>query len=121
MLTAVREQLAAELAEIGVPVHTAWPDRLSPPCALLVPPSGTYVTGGQVFGSYTVALDLVLLAERGSFDVVLPALETLIDAALRLTESYGLSGVDSPSVVTIGGIDYLGTTLHISKQVMGGP
>jgi hypothetical protein len=118
MITAARTQLAAELAALDVPVHQAWPDRITPPCVLLTPPqSGSYVTGGQTFRDYEVFLDAVVLAERGSFDVVLPALETLLAALLHLTEDWALQGIDPPSVTTVGSVDYLGTVVHLSRQI----
>ena len=116
MITAVREQLAADLAEVGVPVHSQWPDRVTVPCLLLVPAADRpYVTGGQTFGEYALALDVVVLVERGSHEVALPALEALLDAVLANTVDWGLTGIDSPTVVTVAGVDHLGTTVHLSK------
>jgi len=117
MITEARETLAAELADVGVPVWTEWPDKFVPPCVLLVPATGTYITSGGYGGQYVLALDVIAVTGRGSYDVVLPSLESLVERVLTYTADWSLSGVDSPSLVTVGGTEYLATVIHISKHV----
>ena len=117
MIAEARDKLAAELADgVGVPVHVAWPDRFNPPCVLLVPPTGTYLAA-EGYSTYTLYLDVVAVAERGSYDVILPSLERLIEQVLTFTADWSLSGVDRPSLVTVAGQDFLATAIHISKHV----
>ncbi len=116
MITALRDQLAADLAPLGVPIHAAWPDRVTPPCVLVTPPPGRYVAGGPQFDSYTVALDVVVLVPRSSPSIALAALDLLIEGVLLNTTTWGLSGVDGPSSTTVGGFEVLGTIVHLEAQ-----
>jgi hypothetical protein len=118
MITEARETLAAELAAgIDVPVWTEWPDRFTAPCVLLVPAAGSYITSGGYGGQYVMALDIIAVTGRGSFDVVLPSLERLVEQVLTYSADWSLSGVDNPSLVQISGTEYLATTVHVSKAV----
>ncbi len=118
MITTARTTLAADLAAVGVPVHTTWPDRISPPCVLLVPPqAGSYVTSGDTFRTYTLALDVLVFTDRGSFELMLPILETLIAAVLANSEDWQLTGVDAPGVTVLGGSELFGSTVHLAKQI----
>lgn len=116
MIRELRDQLAADLGVIGVPVHTSWPDRITPPVIFLTPPTaGSYVTGGQTFGSFVCSVDVVILAARSDTATTLDGLEDLVEGVLTNTADWSLSGVDAPGLVTISGLEYLGTTAHLSK------
>jgi len=116
MIGTLRQTLAADLGALDVPVLVAWPDRISPPCVIVVPPaSASYITSGPTFGSFTVALDVVALVPHGSPSVALPALETLIEGVLTNSADWALNGVESPGVTTIGAADVLGTVIHLNK------
>ncbi|GAA3193967.1 hypothetical protein ACFO1B_03830 [Dactylosporangium siamense] len=116
MIKTLRDQLAKDLDVLGVPVANGWPDRITPPVLLVVPPaSAVHVTAGPNFTEYTVALDVVVLAGKASPALALNALEELVEGVLSNTVDWSLSGVDSPSLVTISGTEYLGTVVHLSK------
>lgn len=117
MIADLREQLAADLREaVGVPVHAGWPDRLTPPCVLLTPPQTTYVTAGPNFGEFSVSLDMALMVPKASPAEALSTLDALIETALTYSADWSLSGVDGPAVVSVNGIEYLGTVAHLSKH-----
>ena len=114
----LRDTLAADLAALGVPVHTNVAIRLDPPCVLLTAPiGGPYVNGGRELGSYVVSLDAVVLVEHRPPDEGREDLETLIEGLLRNSMDWALTGVDPPSVVTVAdnASEYLGTVVHLSK------
>jgi len=116
MIGTLRDTLAADLGALDVPVLAAWPDRVTPPCVIVVPPaSASYVVGGPTFGSFTVALDVVALVPHGSPNVALPALETLIEGVLTNSVDWALNGIESPGVTTIGAAEVLGTVIHLAK------
>lgn len=107
-----------EATPIGCKVLAAWPDKApTPPVAFVIPPQGTpYVTTGPTFGTYTVAFDIVLVTGRSGARDALAQLEAFLERVLANTADWRLSGVDSPSIVTINGIDYLGSTAHLSHS-----
>jgi hypothetical protein len=124
MIDVVRAALVSDLVSgsdgavtpIGVTVLDAWPSKApTPPVAFVVPPQGTYVSAGPTFGTYTVALDVVLVAGRPEARDALVQLDQLIERVLVNTADWTLAGVDSPAVVTINGVDYLGCITHLSK------
>lgn len=126
MLTDLRAELAADLAAgTGVPVLSAWPARITPPCLFVTPPStSAYVTGGggagvTTFGEYLVSADVVCLVPQATPpDIAITALDTLIESVLVNTAAdwiLGAGGCASPSVVTVNGSEYLGTIVHLSK------
>lgn len=116
MIAALRAQLAADLAVLDVPVVEQWPNRVTPPVIFLTPPaSGSYVAGGPTFGSYTCSIDVVILVDRAVIAAALSTLEDLVEGVLTNSVDWSLDGVDSPSLVTIGASEYLGTIAHLSK------
>lgn len=117
MISELRDQLASDLAVLDVPVHVAWPNRVTVPCVALVPPSAaSYVAPGSTFGTYSLGVDVLVLAGPPSA-VTLEALDLLVEGVLRNTAGeWGLSAVDSPSTVTVNGSDVLGTIVHLVSE-----
>lgn len=115
-----RDQLVADLAPLGVPVHVSWPDAVVVPCAWLIPPTGgSYVNGGQGAGWYIVNQDIVLLVAHGDPDASLDALENMVETVIVNTVDWALQGVDPPAPTTVSEIggEYLGAVVHLAKQI----
>lgn len=119
----LRDALAVDLAPLSVPVYTQWPIRLDPPCIFLTDPvTGPYITGGQELGSYVMSIDAVVMVpaaiveDRGRED-----LETLLEALLRNTVDWAVTGVDPPSSAAfesdahelLGAVAHLGKTFYL--------
>lgn len=116
MIASMRAALVADLAIGDMPVFTAWPARVTPPCLFVTPSSfNSYVTGSDLFGEYVVALDVVALVAQATPDIALVALDEVIETVLQNTVDWRLDGCDSPSLVTVNGVDYLGTIIHLTK------
>lgn len=115
----LRDQLAADLAVIGVPVHASLPDDLDVPCVFLVPPlTASYITAANLYGaSYVLALDVVVLVAHTGAGEAYEAVESLVEAVLANTVDWTLTGVDPPAALTVteGGAEYMGTLVHLSK------
>jgi hypothetical protein len=117
-LGAARAALEADLVtafdDQAVRVYGAWPDRPQPPCVLVtVPVSGPWLSAGQTFGTtHELHLDCIVLVPRS-----LATLEELTAVVLANTVDWSLSGVDSPTLVTLAGVDFLGTTVHLSQSI----
>jgi hypothetical protein len=110
----LRHGLAGDLATAGVSVHEAWPDRPVPP-ALVVVPGGPYVAAGQTFGDYLIRVDVLALVARRAYAQSLTELDVLVEAVLSATTSWGLTGVEQPSVVTVGPAEILGAVISLQK------
>jgi hypothetical protein len=118
VIAELRAALVSDLdAATTTPVHNAWPDRFTAPCVAVVPPAGSYVRAGQTFGSFEVLADALLLVPRGTdAATALVALDSLIELVLANSADWSLQGVDSPSIVTVGAVEHLGTLIHLAKQ-----
>lgn len=116
MIREAREKLAADLSVIGIPVLAAWPDEPEPPCLFITPPQGgDYVTAGQFPSDYLITVDVVVLVGKTTSNAGdLEALETVVEDVLENTEDWAFRGVDAPAAVTVHGISYLGTVVHLS-------
>jgi hypothetical protein len=115
----LRGALAADLAVAGVPVFPSWPDDLDVPCIFLAPPvGGDYVSAGQTFGSFNLAVDVVILVAHSTAESGIEALDTLLEAVLANSVDWSLTGVDAPAPITVTdqGADYLGVAVHLSKS-----
>ena len=122
MIQELRDQLISDLetgsdgaaTPIGITVYGLYPEKVVPPCAVIGIPPGQYVTGGQTFGTYEVAATVVLMVKRSPTYVA--DLEALIEIVLENTADWALKGVDTPSVFTMNGSEWLGTVVSLSKQ-----
>jgi hypothetical protein len=96
-------------------VFPAWPDRISPPCIVLVPGAPWVDTTEIMFGELRGRIDVHLLAATGGTDESLCLLEEALEDVLRLTAEWAMELVDAPSLISVAGADYIGTTLTLSK------
>lgn len=114
MIRELREQLAADLAVIEVPVYPAWPAAPAIP-SLIVTPAPIYVAGGQTFGRYVVTVQVLILASRQRDGASLDQLDQLIEMVLANTVDWALTGVEAPSLVSVGQQSVLGTLVTLAK------
>lgn len=106
---------------IGIPVHTGWPDRVSPPFAFMLPPIGeSYVRWGPHFGKeVTLAMDLVLVVDHGDANTSMVEVEELIDVVLHHVNTWVVHEVESPEPTNVAesGAEYLAAVIHLTKAV----
>lgn len=102
---------------VAATIVDSWPTKVTaPPLVFIVPPQGAaYVTGGPNFAQFTVSLDVVILVGRPDAADAVSHLDQLIEQVLANTMDWRLTGVDSPAIVTVGGVDYLGSVAHLSQ------
>lgn len=116
MITALRSQLAVDLAAIeGVQVSRDF-ERVNAPAVIVRPAvSGTYVDlpDDQRFQrSYRVHVDVFAAVRNG--ENALEALEALIESVLSNSYPWRLDGVDSVGLINLQGTDYPGAVIHLS-------
>lgn len=116
----MRDQLAADLAALDVPVFASWPTRITLPCVYVMPPLGSiYLAAGPNFREYTAYADVAILADHADVVESLETLETLLEAAIVNSMDWTFGGVEPPAPITVteSGAEYLGTVLHLSKPI----
>lgn len=114
MITELRNQLVADLADAGT-VHNSWPDRFTPPGIMVVTPrTASYVTAGQLVGEFEVNLDVITVVAKSANELV--SLDSLVEAILINSTDWAFRGVDAISLININGVDYPATVIHLAKQ-----
>lgn len=114
----VRDALVADLSEV-MPTFQQVPRRFAAPGLLvLTPRSGTYIQGGQTFGSVAISLEvwIVIRAHSGDELADLDELDGYAEQVIQNTADWSLQGVDVPVIANIDGADYPVTVIHLSKQ-----
>jgi len=116
----LRDQLISDLAVIGVPVIDDWWLQAEPPCVLITPPlGGPYVEAGELFASFVLNVDAVVLVRRTPSDDGREQLENILEDVLRNTVDWSLKGVDPPSTATRpdSTVEFFGTVVHLGKTL----
>jgi len=114
----MRDELAADLAVLGVPIFSSWPTSINLPCVYVMPPLGSvFVSAGPNFREYTAHVDVAILADHEDVEAALETIETLLEAAIVNSMDWVLGGVEPPAPITVtdSGAEYLGTVMHLSK------
>lgn len=120
VLKDTRDQLAADLEILGVPVFSSWPSTIALPCIYVLPPLGSvYIAAGPNFGEYTLHTDVAILADHADVTESLETLETLLEGAIKNSMDWVFGGAEPPAPITVteSGADYLGTVMHLSKPI----
>jgi hypothetical protein len=111
-----RDQVAARLDDLDATVYPLWPTEVAPPLVWITPTRGEgFISNGAPFGTYLMALDVVIAVEHGDIATSFAALDPLVEQAVTALSDYPLVGVDAPAPVTLltDGAEYLGTVIHI--------
>lgn len=124
-ITQARRDLVADLKTgsgyatdpVPIPVFSTFPDRISPPCALVRPALSGYLEAGQFAGYLTVRLDVLLIVAKGDPETTVTALDDLTVTTLTNAGDWALTGVDAPALVSINGADYPAVTLHLARAI----
>lgn len=112
-----RADLAAQITGLlgdQVPVHTAMPTRIAPPCVILAEKS-PLIEPGDTAGAWLVHLEAVALVPAGAPDLAVPRLDALADTLVL-----GLQGATGASYGTLTAADgqpYLIARIDIDTQL----
>lgn len=110
-LQQARDELALLLSAAGASVFTYLPESVAPPVAV-IEPGQPYMTQGDTFTSFTVRLNVILLATPASNEMATAELDQAICEVVDAVDTFYVADIDQPSTFTSGGIDYLGTRLE---------
>lgn len=117
-LVGLRDALATDLSDLGVPVHSGFPDRFNAPC-ILVMPSDPYVSSGQTFGEFDIKHDVIVVAGTGTPTAQWQQVSSLAEDALlevNASEYFSVESMSKPAEWQIGQSTYLAVIMRASVQ-----
>ena len=120
VLTDERRRVRNALVGAGFDAWIYRPERVDPPCALVVP-SEPYITyggpGETTFGKANVNLDIILIAGKGDNEDTTERLDAMVIDALQAVD-YSQADVSSYYLVTLAGVgDCLAASIAMPRRV----
>lgn len=103
--TQARQQLATNLAAVGVKVWSVAPNVPIPPC-LVIKPSTPWVIPRRIGSNlnYELRLDVLIVADGRTNDAALLKCETLVDALVaNVGTGFNVEQVGPPQLTDLGG------------------
>lgn len=94
------------------------PETITPP-AILITPADPYLVNGDTFGTWTIALIVLLIADSGASLDATDALDTLLaDALAKLAaDDWTIGDTAQPHTITINGNAHLCTAIDITATI----
>lgn len=118
-LTDARESIATLLGQAtGAQAHAFMPDRIVPPSVIVLP--GTpHLTASGTFGTFTLGLEVVLVAPAKVNETAATTLDQLIDDAVVALVNAGISvsEVSEPWQLSSANATYLAATITTTQPV----
>lgn len=120
LLTATRSELAARLAEgTGFTAHPFLPARITPPVVAVLPGS-PYLTSGETFGTFRVALDGYLIVSAINNATGTKSLDAAITGAViaAVNGDWSVDSVSEPFAFDAKtGTQYLAVIVSANKRI----
>lgn len=113
---AMAELLASELD--GAQSFPFMPDRFTPPAAIILP-GAPYLTSSGTFGTFTLGLEVIVVANATVNETGANALDQLVDDATVALVNAGISvsEVSEPWQMSSQNAKYLAATITTSQPV----
>ena len=117
-LNDTRQRLTAALEDAGLTVYDHVPERLVPP-AVVITPGSPYLTSGDVYGTFTVALTASVVAATATNGVATEALDELIETAVIASVNEGLAFDNASSFYAFNtnGASYLAADISLTDTI----
>lgn len=117
IITQTRIDLANELIADGINADYYIPSRITPPLAIISPDSN-YVSQGDSFATFGIALEVTLVAQTASNDKATEDLDNLIVSAIgAIPAQWRIESVDQPFTLSVNNADYLATRMALTTQI----
>ena len=117
-LNDTRQRLTTALEDAGLTVYDHVPERLVPP-AVVITPGSPYLTSGDTFGAFTVALTASVVAATATNGVATEALDELIETAVIASVNEGLAFDNASSFYAFNtnGASYLAADISLTDTI----
>lgn len=118
-LSELRKDIATVLDEAGIRAIDFNSTKIVPPVAVVIPDE-QYLTvrTGDRFGSYNVAIQVLLLGPKAVEKVAAEEMDKLIlKAVASLDEEFDVVNVSAPGEASLNGVNYFGSIINIEIQI----
>ena len=117
-LTDAKNAIKSILTPLVPNTYTYVNARPVPPCVTIYADS-PYLSQGVTFGTFTLGLNLQVMAPTKANDVITEELDTLIDdiVVALVNSGYGVDQVSAPFVVEANNAQYAAVDISISTNV----
>ena len=118
VLNDTRQRLTTALEDAGLSVYDHVPERIVPP-AVVITPGSPYITSGDTFGAFTVALTASVVAATATNGVATEALDELIETAVIASVNEGLAFDNASSFYAFNtnGASYLAADISLTDTI----
>jgi hypothetical protein len=116
-LTDLRAEVKDALSEAGINAVEYVKENLVPPVAVVVPadPYVRFETGSR-FGQYTVSIQVLLIAGKGTNSAVAEKIDSTIVDVLDALQDWDISEVTPPMQLNLKGIAYTGAVVTLGME-----
>lgn len=118
-LQTAREAVATLTGEAtGAQAHPFMPGRLVPPAAIVLPGS-PYLSSGDTFGTFTMGLEVVVVASGKVNETASNTLDDLIVATVvgLVNAGISVSEVSDPWSLSVSNAEHLAATITTSQAI----
>lgn len=117
IITQTKIDLATELVTDGINAEYYIPPRIVPPLAIISPDT-RYVTQGDTFATFEIAVELTLIAQTASNAKATEELDDLIVSAIgAIPAMWRIDSVSQPFSLGVNNADYLATRMTLTTQI----
>jgi hypothetical protein len=94
------------------------PERLVPPCAVVMP-GATYIESGDTFGSFTARYTVDLVMGNAANSVSSSGLDDQLENAIiaLVNEGYSIEQVSQPYAMEVNNAAYLSATIQVTTKI----
>lgn len=118
-LSEIRKDIANTLSEAGIRAVDFNSTKIVPPVAVVIPDEN-YLTvrGGDRFGHYNVAIQVLILGPKAVEKVAATEMDDLILKAVTVLDSeFDVVNVSAPGEARLNDVNYFGSIINIEIQI----
>lgn len=117
VLTETKKGLSDSLNAEGINAEHFIPSRITPPLAI-ISPDITYVSQGDTFASFTLGVELTLVAQTASNPKAQEDLDDAIVTTISaIPASWRINSVEQPFSLSTGNAEYLSTKMSLTTEI----
>lgn len=117
-LTSIREEIKDVLTEAGIKAVEYVQENIIPPVAVVVPatPYVTMPEGKNPFGEYSVNMQILLIAGKGTNKTSANKIDSMIVDVLDALDDWDITEVTAPQEMSLKGVPYMGAVVTLEQN-----